>query len=140
MGDRIVVMKDGMIQQVDTPQNLYNNPCNKFVAGFIGSPQMNFLEAVVEKEGEDFALVFGEHRIHVRKPEAGLLRGQKGDLRHPAGGYPCGGVLPVHVRGIQYSGQGESGGNDGLRDLPLSDLQRTENRGPRALPHRNQGG
>ena len=50
MGDRIVVMKDGVIQQVDTPQNLYNTPCNKFVAVFIGSPQMNFLEAVVEKE------------------------------------------------------------------------------------------
>ena len=42
MGDRIVVMKDGIIQQVDTPQNLYDMPCNMFVAGFIGSPQMNF--------------------------------------------------------------------------------------------------
>ena len=42
MGDRIVVMKDGVIQQVDTPQNLYDAPCNMFVAGFIGSPQMNF--------------------------------------------------------------------------------------------------
>lgn len=77
MGDRIVVMKDGVIQQVDTPQNLYNNPCNKFVAGFIGSPQMNFLEAAVEKEGEDFALVFGEHRIHVRKPELASYVGRK---------------------------------------------------------------
>ena len=77
MGDRIVVMKDGVIQQVDTPQNLYNNPCNKFVAGFIGSPQMNFLEAAVEKEGEDFALVFGDHRIHVRKPELASYVGRK---------------------------------------------------------------
>ena len=77
MGDRIVVMKDGVIQQVDTPQNLYNNPCNKFVAGFIGSPQMNFLEAAVEKEGEEFALVFGEHRIHVRKPELASYVGRK---------------------------------------------------------------
>ena len=47
MGDRIVVMKDGVIQQVDTPQNLYNKPYNMFVAGFIGSPQMNFLDAVI---------------------------------------------------------------------------------------------
>ena len=77
MGDRIVVMKDGIIQQVDTPQNLYNYPCNKFVAGFIGSPQMNFLEAAVEKEGEEFALVFGEHRIHVRKPELASYVGRK---------------------------------------------------------------
>jgi multiple sugar transport system ATP-binding protein len=47
MGDRIVVMKDGVIQQVDTPLNLYNNPANKFVAGFIGSPAMNFVEGKI---------------------------------------------------------------------------------------------
>ena len=47
MGTRIVVMKDGLIQQVDTPQNLYDKPCNEFVAGFIGSPQMNFINATV---------------------------------------------------------------------------------------------
>ena len=52
MGDRIVVMKDGVIQQADTPQNLYDFPCNLFVAGFIGSPQMNFIDAVIrEKNG-----------------------------------------------------------------------------------------
>jgi multiple sugar transport system ATP-binding protein len=50
MGDRIVVMKDGVIQQNDTPQNLYDYPCNLFVAGFIGSPQMNFLDAVILEE------------------------------------------------------------------------------------------
>ena len=43
MGDRIVVMKDGRVQQIDTPLNLYNFPLNKFVAGFIGSPAMNFI-------------------------------------------------------------------------------------------------
>ena len=51
MGDRIVVMKDGIIQQVDTPQNLYDMPCNMFVAGFIGSPQMNFLDGTLHQEG-----------------------------------------------------------------------------------------
>jgi multiple sugar transport system ATP-binding protein len=52
MGDRIVIMKDGVIQQNDTPQNLYDYPCNLFVAGFIGSPQMNFIDAtLVEKDG-----------------------------------------------------------------------------------------
>lgn len=56
MGDRIVVMKDGFIQQVDTPQMLYDKPCNMFVAGFIGSPQMNFIEAVLaKKDGRYFA-------------------------------------------------------------------------------------
>jgi multiple sugar transport system ATP-binding protein len=53
MGDRIVVMKDGFIQQIDTPQVLYDMPCNKFVAGFLGSPQMNFVDAkLVEKNGK----------------------------------------------------------------------------------------
>ena len=56
MGDRIVVMKDGIIQQVDTPQNLYDYPCNLFVAGFIGSPQMNFLDGTVEKSGSGYAV------------------------------------------------------------------------------------
>ncbi|MDD4780536.1 MAG: sn-glycerol-3-phosphate ABC transporter ATP-binding protein UgpC [Tissierellia bacterium] len=58
MGDRIVVMKDGFIQQVDTPQNLYNYPCNLFVAGFIGAPQMNFLDAKVKVEGENIIVDF----------------------------------------------------------------------------------
>lgn len=58
MGDRIVVMKDGIIQQNDTPQNLYDFPCNLFVAGFIGSPQMNFIDAVIRKQGSGFAAEF----------------------------------------------------------------------------------
>jgi len=60
MGDRIVVMKDGFIQQVDTPGNLYDHPCNKFVASFIGTPQMNFINAVVEKCEMGFEARFGE--------------------------------------------------------------------------------
>ena len=52
LGTRIVVMKDGVIQQVDTPQNLYDKPQNKFVAGFIGSPQMNFMDATVSVKGD----------------------------------------------------------------------------------------
>jgi len=54
MGDRIVVMKDGIIQQNDAPQVLYDRPCNLFVAGFIGSPQMNFLDATIKAEGDHF--------------------------------------------------------------------------------------
>jgi len=53
LGTRIVVMKDGLIQQVDTPRNLYERPCNLFVAGFMGSPQMNFLDGVIRVEGEN---------------------------------------------------------------------------------------
>ena len=51
LGSRIVVMKDGIVQQIDSPQNLYDMPCNLFVAGFMGSPQMNFVDAVARVEG-----------------------------------------------------------------------------------------
>ena len=56
LGTRIVVMKDGVVQQVDTPQNLYDTPGNLFVAGFIGSPQMNFMDADLIKEGNNVYL------------------------------------------------------------------------------------
>ena len=52
LGSRIVVMKDGIVQQIDSPQNLYDKPCNLFVAGFMGSPQMNFVDAVARVEGD----------------------------------------------------------------------------------------
>lgn len=65
MADRIVVMKDGIIQQVDTPQNLYNKPFNMFVAGFIGSPQMNFLDALVSVRDSQIYLVFSQNEINV---------------------------------------------------------------------------
>jgi multiple sugar transport system ATP-binding protein len=63
MGDRIVVMKDGVIQQNDTPQNLYDFPCNLFVAGFIGSPQMNFLDAVLTEEHGTYLADIGGSKI-----------------------------------------------------------------------------
>ncbi len=64
MGDRIVVLRDGIVQQVDTPLNIYHHPANKFVAGFIGSPTMNFFQGSVRgdgtplfhQEGSDFAI------------------------------------------------------------------------------------
>ena len=67
MGDRIVVMKDGIIQQVDTPQNLYDMPCNMFVAGFIGSPQMNFLDGTIVKKGDQYSVDLGGDLIPLPK-------------------------------------------------------------------------
>ena len=58
LGTKIVVMKDGEIQQVDTPQNIYSNPINKFVAGFVGSPSMNFIACDVEEEAGKVVLIF----------------------------------------------------------------------------------
>ncbi len=63
LGTRIVVMKDGVIQQVDSPQNLYDRPQNLFVAGFMGSPQMNFLDATVKVDGDVAKLEIGGKAI-----------------------------------------------------------------------------
>lgn len=68
LGTRIVVMKDGIIQQVDSPQNLYDRPKNLFVAGFMGSPQMNIFEATAKKKGNDVFVTFGSNSIKL--PEA----------------------------------------------------------------------
>lgn len=67
MADRIVVMKDGYIQQVDTPQNLYNYPQNVFVAGFIGSPQMNFIDVVIKNNENKFYAQFKGDLIKLRE-------------------------------------------------------------------------
>lgn len=73
MGTRIVVMKDGIVQQVDTPTTLYDKPENMFVAGFIGSPQMNFIDAAVEKRGDEIHLVFGKNDIKLPEGKAKKL-------------------------------------------------------------------
>ena len=70
MATRIVVMKDGLIQQVDTPQNLYDYPCNLFVAGFIGTPQMNFITCKLAKKGEELFLEFGNTSVKLPADKA----------------------------------------------------------------------
>lgn len=67
MASRIVVMKDGLIQQVDTPQALYDRPNNIFVAGFIGTPQMNFINSRLEKIGDSVYVCFGEEKLKLPK-------------------------------------------------------------------------
>lgn len=66
MGDRIVVLRDGKVQQIDTPLHLYNHPRNKFVAGFIGSPAMNFMEVTVHKNKK---LTIDEGRLKIELPD-----------------------------------------------------------------------
>ena len=65
MGDRVAVMRGGQLQQVDTPQDLYDHPANEFVAGFMGSPPMNLLHAGVEGEGDNASLVLGAQRLAI---------------------------------------------------------------------------
>ena len=74
LGDRIVIMRDGYIQQIGTPQEVFNNPRNLFVAGFIGTPQMNFFDAKLLREGEKFFVEIGGVKIKLDKEkEARLL-------------------------------------------------------------------
>ena len=73
LGTRIVVMKDGVVQQVDTPQVLYDTPCNLFVAGFIGSPQMNFVDAQCVVEGAKAFLKFDKYQVELPEAKAKKL-------------------------------------------------------------------
>lgn len=80
MADRIVVMKDGYIQQNDIPQKLFDCPCNKFVAGFIGMPQMNFFDCELKKKDDEFYLKFANYEILLpeSKNQNGCLDGYVG--------------------------------------------------------------
>ncbi len=73
LGTRIVVLKDGVIMQVDSPQKLYNQPNNLFVAGFIGSPQMNFIDAECVIDGSKVTLNFGEFSVDLPEAKAKKL-------------------------------------------------------------------
>ena len=74
LGDRIVIMRDGYIQQIGTPQEVFNNPRNLFVAGFIGTPQMNFFDAQLVREDKKFFVELGGKRIELSaEKEARLL-------------------------------------------------------------------
>ena len=73
LGTRIVVMNAGVVQQVDTPRKLYDEPCNLFVAGFIGSPQMNFLDAQCEVSGDKVLLNVGPAKIELPPAKAKKL-------------------------------------------------------------------
>lgn len=74
MGTRIVVMKAGYIQQIDTPKNLYKYPANKFVAGFIGTPQMNFFEGTLKKVGDEVIIDFANSDAKIIVPYTMMMK------------------------------------------------------------------
>jgi multiple sugar transport system ATP-binding protein len=78
LGDRVVVMKDGWVQQVGEPLELYNNPANRFVAGFLGSPAMNFVNVTVAESNGALWVTNPGFRLKVPDPSAGKLRGYVG--------------------------------------------------------------
>ncbi|MBR2583009.1 MAG: TOBE domain-containing protein, partial [Oscillospiraceae bacterium] len=75
LGDRIVIMRDGYIQQIGTPQDVFNHPANLFVAGFIGMPVMNFFDAKLIREGEKFFVQLSDYKVELApEKEARLLK------------------------------------------------------------------
>ncbi len=78
MGTRIVVMKDGLIQQVSDPLTLYDYPNNKFVAGFIGSPPMNFIDAIVVKDGSNYVIKTSTFKIAIPKSKNDMIKNYEG--------------------------------------------------------------
>ena len=75
LGDRIVIMRDGFIQQIGTPQEVFDKPANLFVAGFIGTPQMNFFDAELKRDGDKYTVeVCGEQVNLTEDKQAALLR------------------------------------------------------------------
>ncbi len=73
LGDRIVIMKDGFIQQIGTPQEVFHHPANLFVAGFIGSPQMNFFDAKLEEENGRYRVTVGGYSVSLPDAKANVL-------------------------------------------------------------------
>ncbi len=116
MADRIVVMKDGFIQQVDTPANLYNYPCNLFVAGFIGSPRMNVFDGVVEKSGSDFTVKLENNvvKLPASKSKDGKLASYVGK------------TVKVGVRPEDMSDTSESGDNIFNADIEIAEMMGSE--------------
>jgi multiple sugar transport system ATP-binding protein len=105
LADRIAVMKGGVIQQLDEPHTIYNRPRNLFVAGFLGSPAMSFLNGAVEAKGTGFSFRIGDHDV----PLAGYI--PDGEVR--AANDAILGVRPEHVeifhdkdapKGLTYPG------------------------------------
>ncbi|MDR1535089.1 MAG: sn-glycerol-3-phosphate ABC transporter ATP-binding protein UgpC [Planctomycetota bacterium] len=113
MGDKIVVMKDGLIQQIGSPLLLYDHPCNRFVAGFIGSPPMNFLEGRLREEdgsllveGEGFKFVTADiHRDDLGKaPSPNVIVGIRPEHLRIAGSEEGESILNAHITVIEELG------------------------------------
>ena len=108
LGDRIVIMKDGFIQQIGTPQEVFDQPANLFVAGFIGSPQMNFFDGELEKKDGKYQLKVGEATVVLGGKAQELLTGKGVGERKVTVG-----IRPEHIR--LQAGRAENGLTGTLR-------------------------
>ena len=81
LGDRIVIMRDGFIQQIGTPQEVFNHPRNLFVAGFIGTPQMNFFDAALKKSNDGYAVELLGKRVELTAAQNAALKAKNVEER-----------------------------------------------------------
>ena len=113
MADRIVVLKDGLVQQVDSPQQMYDHPNNVFVAGFIGSPAMNFLRARLERENGGYQVTFGSTRIPLDREVVTEVKERRGqDLGEHVGEIVLG-IRPEHLEDAETEAAEVLGGTEG---------------------------
>src|SRR5687767_15873209 len=99
LADRITVMRNGVVQQVDTPDGIYNRPVNRFVAGFLGSPQMNFVEGEIADEAGGLVFVRGAFRVKVDAVRASGQGGRKVVLGLRAEDAEVGAIRPGELSG-----------------------------------------
>ena len=113
MADRIVVLKDGIVQQVDNPQQMYDHPNNVFVAGFIGSPAMNFIRARLEKENGGYAVTFGRTRITLSREEIAESKERGHDVEQYTNKDVVLGIRPEHLEDAGTEEAAAMGGAEG---------------------------
>ena len=147
LGDRVAVMQSGRLQQVATPQGLYERPVNEFVAGFIGSPSINMIEAELAASNGGLSVTFGEHTLNVDEsiarshPDLGKHVGEQHPARDPArghrghGGGP--GRRPAHRDDLRLHGAAR---RRGARLLHGLGRRRGRRRGGGKRPRAERGG
>jgi multiple sugar transport system ATP-binding protein len=119
MADRIVVLKDGKVQQIATPQVMYDQPDNVFVAGFIGSPAMNFIAAHLEKSNGGHEVVFGHSRLPLTQEELGRAKERGYDPESYTGKEVVLGIRPEHIEDAGTEAAEAIGGSGGSNTMDV---------------------
>jgi len=119
MADRIVVLKDGEVQQIASPQIMYDQPDNVFVAGFIGSPAMNFIMAHLEKQNGGHDVVFGKTRLHLTQEELARARERGYDPEAYTGKEVILGMRPEHIEDAGTEAAEAIGGSQGENTMDV---------------------
>ena len=119
MADRIVVLKDGLVQQIDSPQRMYDRPDNVFVAGFIGSPAMNFIQGRLDKENGGYVVKFGNTSLSLSQEEIGEAKEKGYDPEQYSGKDVVLGVRPEDIEDAGTEAAAAAGGAEGPNTMDV---------------------